>query len=255
MITNRFNLKLLRTLKVSGTVAFLLFAVFHETAFSEPGFKGDYLNRKIEIRIYSGWSLYRMAELNDYLGEIYGEGFENGPEFRGEIGYYLNPRTAINLGITYIENSIRGSYIRERPQPDGYVFTEKMGDYSFDLSMQSLSLILRYRFPVRNVICNAALGQSVCFGKLHSKFVATHHQAISYDNSYTSIGVGFTLSGGADYRVSKFLSIGIESGYRYLKTDDLEDQLGRNRSTYPEKGGMGLDFSGPFISANVAFSK
>ncbi len=255
MLTNRFNLKLLRTLKVSGTVAFLLFAVFHEAAFSEPGFKGDYLNRKIELRIYNGWSLYRMAELNDYLGEIYDERFENGPEFRGEIGYYVNPGVSINLGMNFFKNDVNGPYIFERQLPDGRIISEKFGDYFIDISMLSLNFVLRYRFPVKNVIYNAALGQIVCIGKLNHKYITVSSSVLNFDNRYSSVGVGFLVSGGMDYPINKFLSIGIESGYRYLKTNDLEDQLGRNRSTYPEKGGMGLDFSGPFISANVAFGK
>ncbi len=202
---------------------------------------------KFDIRISGGWGSARMSRLNERTRAIYAKEINSAYEFDGEFGYFLTPKTSVNVGLLYIES--------RRLQAEGNFIIENGSDYSIDASMISPYFLIRYFFPMTNVDYYLSFGQGLCFGNMDYYYYEIPFGTRTYyfGGSYSAIGVGFLASAGAYYRIRHFFSLGAELGYRYLSTGDLENKEGETFSTISGDNNINLDFSGFYISGGISF--
>ncbi len=202
--------------------------------------------KKFDIRIAGGWGSARMSRLNEFSRTFYAKEINSAYEFDGEFGYFLTPKTSVNVGLLYLES--------RRLEAESNVIIENGRDYSIDASMISPYYLIRYFFPMTNVDYYLAFGQGLCFGNADYYYeIPGGIRTYYFGGSYSAIGVGFLASAGAYYRIRHFFSLGAELGYRYLSTGDLENKEGETFSTISGDNNINLDFSGFYISGGISF--
>ena len=202
--------------------------------------------KKFDIRISGGLASLRMSRLNERTRAFYEKEINSAYEFNGEFGYFLTPKTSVNVGLLYLES--------RRLQAEGNFIIENGRDYSVSASMISPYCLIRYFFPMTNVNYYLSCGQALCFGNMDYYYqIPGSFHTYYFGRSYTAIGVGFLSSAGAYYRIRHFFSLGGEIGYRYLSTADLENEGGDTLSTLSGNNNINLDFSGFYISGGISF--
>jgi len=223
---------------------------------SEEFLDAAYYNSRLEISIGGQRYYYLSNDLKEYINHIYRTAIDNGNEFAGRVAYNFTPRNSMVAGLGFYFKSLRGERIEIYHHQNGNITSSKLGDYDIDIKMVNISLAYRFRQPVKYVAFNITIGQTLCYSQVdHLYYDDTIYHLFSLDNRFNTLGAGFYSSIGIDHPIGKSVSLGLEGGYRYLRTGDLGGGTYKDSWRFDGMRDKEIDFSGPFFAAHLSVGR
>ena len=231
-------------------------------------------NHGFEITVAGGLTYVAMGDINDVYIEKFAEPFglidddvNSGLILFGEAGLALLPYVSVYPGLSYTRGTADGSLSMKLYEPTSG--PEPIGSATMTHRVTT-SMIA----PHLRVKCRVLQGPTSLFVTVGGLFgfataaVETDWEVngpslpdLDESDEYTAQGLGFMVSIGGQRNVSNTLDLGVELGYRYLKTGDLEDDNGKpwtvggpDSVILPESTTMELDFSGLFVIGTLSFN-
>jgi hypothetical protein len=173
-----------------------------------------------------------------------------GPGTFLKAGYYFSTRASVSVGVMHLRGS-KKDILYERAFLDDY-YNRGVSDDEFRASMTSPFVEIQYAYPVKPVEFSVAMGITYIFADASYNQVPVDGPVVPPNlpleqKDFHSRGVGYLASFGVSYGISKTIFVNSETGYRFLRTEDLKDDEGQ---TWQD---MHLDFSGPYFSAGLSF--
>jgi hypothetical protein len=210
---------------------------------------------KYTVRVGGGYGLFRMKSINeDYIEnfarefDIFENTIDSGPHLFGEIGMFVSLNTSVNFAVEYLKA------VTEHESVISDLFDTYTRKGRMEVSMMALRLRFKHYLLAEPVGLFISGGASRISGDCNSKFETTDPRAISPESySFSAVGVGLASSVGVSFKIQPRFILDFEAGYRYYSSGDLEDNDGQVWQV--EYGGqfpMNLDFTGPFLSADIA---
>lgn len=222
-----------------------------------PGTRNE--QKRFRITLGGGWANYDMKPTGGSYpvsdGYFWPSGIWTKSRISGgaggflEGGYSLWPKVTISAGVMHLLGSTEDSNY-ERSFLDDYNNREHP-DVEFRASMTSPFVELQYVFPIKPLEIFAAIGISYIFADAYHSHVAVDSvtpPSLPWEpKDFHSRGIGYLTGIGVSYGISRTIFVNSETGYRFLRTGDLQDDGGR---TWQD---MNLDFSGPYMMASLSF--
>jgi hypothetical protein len=211
--------------------------------------KANIPNRGWYIDIGGRWNDYRLSEINNYLNVYEKPRFDNGGSYKIDLWYFYSSRFSFSAGFEYIDNRRKGITYHASPLPP-----YQPVEYSFRLKAYIPHFEVRYFFSLPHVDYYFSLGQMFCVTKFQKRLVDQDlvGQSIYYSNrEFPATGIGLAISAGMLKEITSKVKVNIQTGYRYLKSGDLEYDKGYPREVYGEN--IAVDFSGVFCELTVLY--
>jgi hypothetical protein len=243
-----------KIIRITSAIA-LAFLCISSKAQAQFGWSNYPRYFKYTVKVGGGYGLFRMKSINENYIENFAREFDifentidSGPHFSGEIGMFISPNTSVNFAVEYLKADTE----HETVISDFFsAYTQKS---RLDVSMMALRLRFKHYLLTGPVGLFLSGAISRISGDCNSKFETSNPRAISLANySFSAVGVGLASSVGVSFKIEPRYVLDIETGYRYYSSGDLEDDSGRVwQVEYGGRFPMNLDFSGPFLSADIA---
>ncbi len=209
------------------------------------------------VKAGGGYGLFRMKSINeDYIEnfarefDLFENTIDSGPHLFVEIGMFVSPNTSVNFAIEYLKAGTE----------HGAVIVDSLVAYNQKSKLDVSMMALRLRFKHYVLSEPAGLFFSGSISRISGSsdigFETDDPHAVSpLDYSFSAIGVGLASSVGLSFKVRPRFILDIEAGYRYYSSGDLEDDTGRVwQVEYGGRFPINLDFTGPFLSADIALA-
>lgn len=241
-----------------GAIALAVSAISVAAAQARASAPGSSPGR-LALTVGGGWSLYEMSTINDgYIGGFarpYGilkDDVDDGPTVLTELGYRVLPRVSVDLGVWYARGRTALSSVQTVTNGTGSV----TGNFRLNLSLTNRlvapHLRVRYHVPRGRFDFAVGGGGALLFGKAH---LESHSNAdstsgfLDTDQEYTGDGVGILASGSATYRLDERTGIGVETGFRRFKTEQIKNDQDEKWvvEAAPGMPTLDLDFSGFYL--------
>lgn len=174
----------------------------------------------------------------------------SGPGIDANVLFKMNDRISCKAGALYLFPAPLNLTPGLHPTvfPDQWPISLSKSNYDATFYLVSPTLGVEYNVPFDMTKLRFSASLAYLFGQAkynsdiyYDDLPFTSHQKISF----ASNGIGYIFSASMSLRVSRTFCINPNLGYRFLKTGELHDKTGFKWS------GMRLDFSGPFVGANV----
>lgn len=213
-------------------------------------------NERIHFNVGSGWSNYNMKR--GFIGRDFNDDFvyteyhvkriEGGREYYGEVIFDYLSNFSFGAGILYSKGNRNLSewidYFLDDysppPKPDPVIYEASLMSPYLKLGYSSTKDIINYSANANVYYGFAALEADIYrAGSLPP--------VISYDRiRFESRGMGYSLSMGISFKLTRGFSIINNVGYRNLSVGELEDPDGNKLASYD------LNYSGYFIRGGLS---
>jgi hypothetical protein len=218
-------------------------------------------HKRIRITVGGGWADYDMKRISGSYPVSEGHYWpserwkhnriSDGAGAFLEAGYVLWKRLSVSAGVLHLVGETNDIY-EEQAFLDDYDNRDNsdLDGNRFRASLLSPYAGIQYTYPFKSIEVFAAFSISYVFANATYSDILLDYDPPSIlwqPVDFHSRGIGYLTGVGVSYGISRMIFVNSETGYRLLKTGDLEDDDGRTWQ------GMNLDFSGPYISMGLSF--
>ncbi len=241
---------------LSAVVAIVISA--HNTVPAQISYSNSPPEPRYSITIGGGWGNYDMKRISGsyYSSAQYSWPFDatryrrisGGSGAFIEAGYRFWRKASVSIGALHLKGANNDIY---EPQQflDDYNNRESI-NHEFRAWLVSPYVELKYAYTIKPMDLFAGIGLSYLFaGAMYSHVLVdypAHPPSLPEERrDFRTRGLGYLLTAGISYKVSRNIYVNSKMGYRLMQTGDLEDKSGRVWED------MNLDFSGTYLMAGV----
>lgn len=209
--------------------------------------------KKFVIRIGMGANFYDLKAINDRFvdKDFYGGSLGNDLNVLAGAAYFIVPNLSINFNVSYfIERLVgEGGQILCDPVSCPELFSNSLLQTRLFLP----SLGIQYHVFSRRFDYFWGVGSALGLGNFQIKEMIINRgpaTAIVSDlkSSFVAYGFGYFFNTGFSYQLSRVFYSVFEVGYRKMETGEFQ-----RGDEYFYVDDLNFDFSGPYISAGIAF--
>jgi hypothetical protein len=206
-------------------------------------------NHGLYIDIGGRWSDYNLSELNNYLKSYQNLEIDDAGSYKIDLWYFYSSRLSCSAGLEYIDCTRKSVLSYVPPSAPGQ-------SYNHSLRLQGYipHFEIRYFFSMPHVDYYIGLCQMFCITKFQKRLTDQRlNGASSYlsTREFSGIGIGAALSAGMLKEITSKIKINLQTGYRYLRSGDLEYDNGIPLDYYRKN--IDIDFSGAFCELTLLY--